>query len=395
MYQFASCQTFAGGFDTGMTQAGFELVHKVEQKGGFGMANCLANRHILGERWTHQSCDPAEWHAPTGIPVVAANPPCSGFSLMTDRKHRGVDAKVNACMWALVDYAARVKPEIIIMESVRQAFSGGRELMLALRERLEERSGFKYNLHHVMHDAIEVGGAAVRKRYFWVASRIPFGVDFPNLRRPTLAEVIGDLEGLETTWECQPYRRPASWWAQGARSELGATDGHMTRSGTGQRRAIDLLRLAEDIDEGWPEGAHIAQIVQRLYERHNKLPDSWDSVYVNKIIKNNYHMGFISVSRWKSRGTARVITGGALDLVLHPWLPRFITHREAARIMGFPDDWNIRPLRQNSGLRMTWGKGITVQCGKWIGEHVSRALDGNPSPIVGKLIGDREWLIKR
>ena len=105
-------------------------------------------------------------------------------------------------------------------------------------------------------------------------------------------------------------------------------------------------------------------------------------------------MGFISVSRWKSQGTARVITGGALDLVLHPWLPRFITHREAARIMGFPDDWSIRPLRHNSGLRMTWGKGITVQCGKWIGEHVARALDGTPSPVMGKLIGEREWLIK-
>jgi site-specific DNA-cytosine methylase len=376
MYRFVSCQTFAGGFDTGMVQAGFEFVHKVEQKGGFGMANCLANRHILGEKWTHQSCAPDDWYAPSDVPVVSAHPPC------------------NACMWALVDYTARVKPEIVIMESVRQAFSGGRDLMLALRTKLEEKSGLRYNLHHVMHDAIEVGGAAVRKRYFWVASRIPFGVDFPKVRQPTLAEVIGDLEGLETTWECQPYRRPASWWSAGARSEIGATDGHMTRSGTGQRRALDLLNLAEDIDEGWPEGAHIAQIVKKLHEKHDKLPDSWGADYVKKIIENDYHMGFISVSRWKPRGNARVITGGALDLVLHPWLPRFITHREAARIMGFPDDWSIRPLRHNSNLRMTWGKGITVQCGKWIGEHVARALDGDPSPIAGKLIGDREWLIK-
>lgn len=393
MYKFVACQTFAGGFDVGMVQAGYELVHKIEMKGGFGMANCLANRHILGENWTHQSVNAEEWYAPSDVPVISANPPCSGFSLMTDRKHRGMDAKVNACMWALMDYTARVKPQIVIMESVRQAFSGGRELMQSLRAHLEEKSGLKYDLYHVMQDAIELGGAAVRKRYFWVASQIPFGVEFPQVRKPTLAEVIGDLEGLETTWECQPYRRPASWWSEKARSELGATDGHQVRTGTGQRRALDLLRLAEDIDEGWPEGAHIAQIVKKMYEKHNKLPDSWEDKYTRKIIENNYHMGFISVSRWKSQGTARVITGGALDLVLHPWLPRFITHREAARIMGFPDDWAIRPLRHISSLRQTWGKGISVQCGKWIGEHAARALDGDPSPVTGKLIGEREWLI--
>lgn len=313
---------------------------------------------------------------------------------MTDRKHRGIDAKVNACMWVFSAYAARVKPQIAIMESVRQAYTGGRELMTALRADLEERSGLKYDLYHVMHNAIDVGGAAVRPRYFWVASRLPFGIDVPSVRKPELMDVIGDLQGLTKTWQCQPYRQPATWWSRGARSELEATDGHMWRTGTAHRRALDLLELAENIDDGWPEGWHIGQLAKHIYTRHGKLPASWGGALGEKLLKNDFHMGFISVSRWKTRGPARVITGGALDLVLHPVEPRFITHREAARIMGFPDDWLIKPLRHNGSLKMTWGKGITVQCGRWIGEQTARALDGEPGSNRGVQVGDREWLIK-
>lgn len=77
MYTFVACQSFAGGFDLGMVQAGFKFVHKVEQGGGFGMGNCLGNRPLLGDSWTHQVGDHTEWDAPQGVNVVAGNPPCS------------------------------------------------------------------------------------------------------------------------------------------------------------------------------------------------------------------------------------------------------------------------------------------------------------------------------
>jgi hypothetical protein len=77
VYTFVASQSFAGGFDLGMVQAGFKFVHKVEQVGGFGMGNCLGNRHLLGDSWTHQAGDPSSWYAPEGVDVVAGNPPCS------------------------------------------------------------------------------------------------------------------------------------------------------------------------------------------------------------------------------------------------------------------------------------------------------------------------------
>jgi len=393
VYTFAACQSFAGGFDLGMVQAGFEFVHKVEQVGGFGMGNCLGNRHLLGDKWGAQACVPEEWEAPH-VDVIAANPPCSGFSPMTDNRHRGMDSKINGCMWVLIDYAARVRPTILIMESVRQAYTGGRPLMQALRAKLEELTGLHYELYHVMQDAIELGGAARRPRYFMVLSQVPFGVEYPALkRRPLLREVWSDLRDHPLTWQQQPYRRPATWWTERARGSSTTFDGHATHRGLPIERALELMDQVST-NGGWPAGQSIGQVAKHAYETMGRLPKSWDHM-LPKLLTKKWHMGFASITRWDADKPGRVIMGSALDMVLHPWEPRTITHREAARVMGFPDDWRILPLRGQANLRATWGKGITTVCGKWIGEWSRASLDGHPGGNSGVNIGEREWLVEK
>jgi hypothetical protein len=60
--------------------------------------------------------------------------------------------------------------------------------------------------------------------------------------------------------------------------------------------------------------------------------------------------------------------------------------------MGFPDDWRILPLKGNA-VSPTWGKGITVQCGRWIGDWVRNALDGAPGNVTGEPVGEREYFV--
>jgi site-specific DNA-cytosine methylase len=392
VYTFVACQSFAGGFDLGMVQAGFTLVHKVEQVGGFGLGNCLGNRPLLGDTWTAQASTPDEWHAPYAD-VVAANPPCSGFSPMTDNRHRGMDSKINQCMWVLVDYAARVRPQVLVMESVRQAYTGGRPLMQALRAKLEELTGLRYDLYHVMQDALELGGAARRPRYFMVLSRVPFGVEYPVVtRRPLLRDVWSDVANHPLTWQSQPYRRPATWWTEEPRRDCTTFDGHATHRGLPIERALDLMRHSEPLG-GWPVGWSIGRVAQRAYEATGSLPPSWEHM-LPKLLAKRWHMGFASITRWDPDRVGRVIMGSALDMVLHPWEPRTITHREAARVMGFPDDWRILPLRSQANLRATWGKGITVVCGRWIGEWCRASLDGRPGAVTGTEIGERERLVE-
>lgn len=389
LYTYVGCQTFAGGFDTGMVQAGFRLIHRAEMKGGFGLSSCLTNRHVLGKNWTYEAVPHEAW-TPVRADVVVGNPPCSAWSVMSAKDFRGAESSILGCTWAFVDYAIKCDPYIIAFESVQQAFTkpDGLELMRRLRARVEERTGHRWDLHHVLHNAYSVGGAAQRRRYFWLISRVPFGIEPPEPRRlPALNDVISDLAPLGESWGAQSYRAPASRWAEPLRSPSGVVDGHVGLHTPLTRRVGDLLRGVE-----WRPGESISTVAHRFYDDNARLPDSFQATE-EKIVKNEFRMGFTTPVRWDGECAARVITGGSLVTVVHPWLDRMITHREAARVLGFPDDWKIAPLRGVSGLSATWGKGISVQCGRWIGEWVYRALDGEPGAWRGDAIGEREWCV--
>jgi site-specific DNA-cytosine methylase len=141
---------------------------------------------------------------------------------------------------------------------------------------------------------------------------------------------------------------------------------------------------------GWPAGMCIGDVCRLHWDEHGKLPDSFKHTE-EKIVKNDFQMGFTTPVRWHGDRYGRVVTGGGLHNIIHPQLDRTVTHREVARILGFPDDWRILPLRRVSGLNMTWGKGITVDCGRWIGGWIKRALDGEPGGYIGTQVGDDEY----
>lgn len=386
---FVACQSFAGGFDMGATRAGLRMVHKVEMKGGFGIPNCVANRELLGDQWDWQAVPPEEWER-VEAPVLIGNPPCSGFSLLSHKDFRGQDSAINDCMWAFADYVVKQEPLIAVFESVQQAYRQGLELMRNLRYKVETETGMRWDLYHVLHNNASVGGAAIRRRYFWVISRVPFGIERePVIKVPTLDDVIGDLEGLGRSWERQPYRRPATWWSDDLRSPSGSVDGQFWRMTPYLTRAIDLIPGAGP----WLTKEIISDVARRHHGLHGCLPESWANTEA-KLIETDFKMGYNQLIRWDATKMARVITGGGLDLVMHPHEDRTLTHREVARIQGFPDDWRIRPLRGSAGLQLTWGKGIPVHCGRWIGHWVKEAVLGRPGAHVG-VPGEqeREWII--
>lgn len=387
-YTAIDCQGFAGGMTLGVVQAGFKLIAKREMKGGFGVANCEVNRHLLGVDWHAEAVSPEAWSVPQGgADLVFGNPPCSGFSVLSSKEFRGADSKINACMWSFVEYAARVCPQIAIFESVQLAYAQGHQLMRDLRLRLEELTGEQWDLHHVLHNALSVGGPAMRKRYFWVASRVPFGVDTPKLEWiPELRDVIGDLVGLRDQWTFQPYRKPPTWYSQRLRNLAGVVDGHIFIDNPNTRRTRQLLAAVD-----WLPNEHAQKVTRRYFDRYGELPPLWEHL-TEKLKGQDFFQGFNTPTMWNPEHHARVITGAGLLNTVHWKEQRTYTHREAARILGFPDDWRIEPLRDVSGLFLTWGKGITVDCGRWVANLAKRALDGSPAQGTGELIGDREFL---
>jgi len=97
--------------------------------------------------------------------------------------------------------------------------------------------------------------------------------------------------------------------------------------------------------------------------------------------------GYAQTRHWDWRRPGTVMTGHGPCQAWHPD-GRYFTHREAARIMGFPDDWLIEPLRHDKTLVSMWGKGVSVDCGRWIGTWVRNSLEGNPGSETGEQMPD-------
>lgn len=456
---------FGGGFTLGTVQAGFDLVAKKGREVGFGVLNTLANRHLLGTRWEVESGDPAMW-VPEEANFVFGNPPCSGFSTLSRKDFRGMDSSINECMWELVRYAGKVAPEIVAWESVQQAFRQGRPLMQALREELEKISGKRYRLYHVLHNNASLGGASIRRRYFWVAVRedIEFGVEsngtrydfqkqelirYEMTRVPFLEDVLCDLEDLGLTMErqsyrgvlcpCQPYMdelghpqwectcraayvKTGSWWTREHMHDgTGTVDGHDVFRSPTLMRIEEAHEEAEKIGKPWQQGERMSEVLERIYRETGEVPKSWHYeskkpmltteggfIYGDdgkkmmepirkdkRLIETGFAMGVNQPYKWYADQMGRVLTGGAVHLFVHPHRPRSFTHREAARIQGFPDAWNIWPVRRAPDLGPGWGKGVPVHAGRWIADWAKQSIEGNPGSLRGEPLedGDREWII--
>jgi DNA (cytosine-5)-methyltransferase 1 len=390
-YRFVDCNGLGGAFSLGMVQSGFELTHKCGSL-NLGKKMVLANRPVLGWGWETQfSKDPTDWHIPEDVDVVIGSPPCSGFSTLTRKDLRGVDADVNVHIRNFATYVGRVAPKIAAFESVQHAYKLGHDLMLEARDTVERLSGQKYHLYHLMHNALSLGGPANRPRYFWVVARVPFGVEYAEPDRvPTFIETIGDLRGLSNTWEKQPYRYPETWWSARRRSPDGAVDGHAELNMTHHKRIHALL---DALDGEWPQGWKEEDALRAVYAKYGHLPDIWKS-QEERLVKRNFDMGVNQLLRWYADRPCRVITGGALSQALHPTENRMFTHREAARIQDFPDTWSLWPVRNDKSLNRAFGKGIPTSAGRYFGHWAREALDGRPGTMTGQPVGDRETLLQ-
>jgi site-specific DNA-cytosine methylase len=391
------CQSFAGAFTLGVSLAGFRVVGKREMPGGYGVQSVAANADLFGPGGLPIQVSTIDRWEPADVELLFGNPPCSGFSAYSKAAMRGSDSKINDCMWALVELASRCGsdgPPVVAFESVRLAYTQGRDLMTALLADLNARTSGGYVLYHVLHNSLGLGGCSVRPRYFWVASRIPLGLRAPVLERvPVLDEVIGDLAALsaDDTRE-RPVPGPSSWWSAPLRRSDGLVDGHAIVDNAETRRTRALLRDCE-----WLPGEENPTVMRRHYERTGTLPPEFSGDQLFRLAGKEFNLGAYKVKRWWSDRPAPVLHGGSLLRSAHPYLPRPLSLREAFRVQGFPDAWLLRPAIESAPKAMWqgWaGKGIPVPVGRWLADCLRASLEGRPYEPDRRLtrVGEAEYL---
>jgi site-specific DNA-cytosine methylase len=292
-------------------------------------------------------------------------------------------------------YAGRVKPKAVVFECVQQAYTQGRDVMLKYRDMVEDVSGKKYDLYHVKHNNLQIGGFSYRPRYFWLAVRK--GIKFDAVTQeykqlPRIMDIIGDLAEMPQDWNKQKYTAPApSKYVRHLRSKSGKVDGHIGRE------CINTQRIREVFDiignDNWPGNGDLGSAVKLAVEMNNNtFPQTWKDI-APRVKRKKFKLGFSQPYRWKEDHWCNVLTGSALDHVIHPTQPRLVTHRECARMQGLPDDWEIESSKDYSALAATWGKAVPVQASAWIASALKDSLEGNAPDGIAQKIGDREFLI--
>jgi len=389
---FIDCNGLAGFMSLGFVQSGMTMTARTGTL-NFGNPVAEANRHLLGNQWTtYFSDDPDEWPVSKADLVVGC-PPCSGWSVWSGPANRGPDSAAHEHTRAFMKYAGRVAPRAIVFECVQQAYTQGRDVMNKYRQMVEEISGKKYDLHHIKQNNLQLGGFSYRPRYFWVAieAGTPFGikVDEPK-EMPRIMDIIGDLATLPRQWAEQPYLQEPSRWVKHLKAKNGKVNGHIGKDNIHAQRIEEVFELIGN--EGWPGNGDLGGAIKLAVEKNGgAFPQKWIDI-APRVTRKNFKLGFSQPYRWKEDHWCNVLTGSALDHVIHPTEPRLITHRESARMQGLPDDWDIESTRDYSQMQAVWGKAVQVQAAKWLGDALVAALAGKPNGPLGELIGDGEYL---
>lgn len=362
-------EALAGNWSLAARLEGFKVKGRKALPGGFGNECIEANRKLLGQ--FPIEIGPQSTWSPECADFIFGTPPCSGWSNLNTSKFRstgrGINSDIHECTWALIKYAATCMgsdglpgPEVIAFESVQQAFTIGRPLMQQYYEYLGHET-FKrsktanYHLTHVLMSGASVGSASERRRYFWVAHRVPFGVGLQRrLTGPvTVQERIDDLREVPTgDW---PHVTPTS-------------------------PKLDLIiRCVERA--GWEPGMTLRDACFKLVDQH-RLPREARERWFDS---NMCWVNFAGPKVIRPYESAPVITGGSRSDFLHYALPRFLTVHELARLMDLPDEWNIPG--ESIGKAVAWiGKNAPVNSLRWLTYWVRQSLLGRPGPLRGDVV---------
>lgn len=208
---------------------------------------------------------------------------------------------------------------------------------------LTKRTRLRYRPTEITYNDLSLGGALDRRRTFHVLSQVPFGVDRPALTwLPVAQDAVIDLLELRPIWVSQPLRRPPTWYSAALRTPEHMVDGYMQADGY-------------------------------------RAPLEWE---------------------WSRPGQ---LPGEHGLFPIRGRDGRLMTHREIARLMGFPDSWRIGTVPRGprgNAPEVDWGSSTSVHPARWIMGWAARSLNGNPGPMREPVIdisadwqplAERQW----
>jgi site-specific DNA-cytosine methylase len=321
-------------------------------------------------------------------------------------------------MWESARYAARHAPQVYVFESVTGAYRRGHDVMLGLRSEIERITGRHYTLTHWLHDCAVLGSPTSRQRYMFVAVQgdTPFCVtpveEYAVKELTTTRDAIGDLSSMDTGVGLRPIPYPTLAGVFGRRLHRKdkMVDGHYNNTDLRRDRGLAPPKWHHQVDQiaktlqahgsNWRQGQSEPDALRCLYQAAglDPLVAIEGEKRAGKFVQNDFNLGAYFACRLIWDAPCGVISGSGGDSFVHPEHDRLLTHRECARIQGWPDELVIEFDSKKFGkehLGAVWGKAVTPVVARHAAQEIAAWLE-QPAMIgknAGTLIGDREYLI--
>jgi DNA (cytosine-5)-methyltransferase 1 len=362
----------AGGLSLGLHQAGFDTRVGVDFDKN-AMATFAANhpkaKGILGDIEGVTGKELMRLAGTRSIDLIAGGPSCQGFSTHGKRIQ---DDPRNFLFKHFVRLVDEVRPKMFLMENVKGMLTYSKGLFRRQIEIAFEEIGYRTDFTTVC--AADFGVPQLRHRVLFIGTRVEnLALSFPSpthgesstdlLPYITVQDAIGDLplmKGNFTAEQRKYGRKPQNEYQNYVRQD--APD-RLTLH-VSNRLSPQAQKIAEFVGHG--QGLRAVPV--------NFLPDRFKKM---RTISNGqlrrdcttlYHRLAPGRPSYTITCYYRNVASGPF---LHPWEDRSLSHREAARLMSFPDRYEFLGCNFTRQI----GNAVPPLMAKAIGESIIASLN--------------------
>lgn len=363
----------------GFEQAGFDIALAVDSDAHhvtthhrnfpYGLSKRASVAELTGEQLRR-------WLDDRPVDLLFGGPPCQGFSTMGGRDS---DDPRNSLVHHFVRLVGDLRPRAVVMENVPGMGSGATAPLFRHAIASLEAHGYRVTQPVQALDASRFGVPQKRKRLFVLAIRddqSPASIPYPQgpaagqPPRPTVAQALEDLPAVDhlkvlLKADTTPYdKQPDNAYARFAR---GLTADPHDKS---WRRAWDT---------GTASGCMRTQHAPKTVALYAACAPG-TTVPGHKLPKLDPD-GLAPTLR---AGTTSAHGSFTAPRPVHPFLPRVITAREAARLHGYPDWFAFFPTKWHAYRQI--GNSVCPPVARAVGDQVLDALgvakDALPRPSL-------------
>lgn len=360
-YKLVDLFSGVGGISTGFHWAGFETVLANEYNKEIGeayKANFPGTNMIIDDirNLDFSAIMKKNGIKPGEVDVVAGGPPCQGFS-MANRKRIEQDER-NLLFLEFVRAVRSFQPKCFLIENVmgmageKVAISSKEKMVVdSMTEYFEELG---YHISFKSFKAEEHGVPQMRRRVMVVGTRLKS--KFKDLESSKIGNLTKEYLSKEEIGKKVPgkAKQPVTVWeaiSDLPQIEAGQGEEKMKYAGAAKNAYQKFLRTGSKDVSNHLTTPHSADVIRRIKlikqgENFNQLPKELQTKSVHSGAFGRLSADALSptiTTRFDTPSTGRVI---------HPFLHRTLTVREAARIQSFPDDFKFIGTRTSQGKQV-------------------------------------------